>query len=60
MVCQLRFEERRQVLDGKLSFALDFKKHESLVVQGIFKDGKLAGECHHPQGPTYKWEAIRK
>jgi uncharacterized protein YceK len=47
-------------LDGKLSFALDFKKHESLVVQGILKDGRLAGECHHPQGPTYKWEAIRK
>jgi len=46
--------------DGKLSFAVDFKKHESLVVQGILKDGRLAGECHHPEGPTYKWEASRK
>ena len=46
--------------DGKLSFALDFKKHESLVVQGILKDGRLAGESHHPGGPTYKWEASRK
>jgi hypothetical protein len=46
--------------DGKLSFAMDFKKHESLVVQGILKDGKLAGEAHHPEGPTYKWEASRK
>jgi hypothetical protein len=46
--------------DGKLSFALDFKKHESLVVQGILKDGRLAGESHHPEGPTYKWEAARK
>ena len=46
--------------DGKLSFAVDFKKHESLVVQGILKDGRLAGECHHPEGPMYKWEASRK
>jgi hypothetical protein len=47
-------------LDGKLSFAADFKKHQSIVVQGILKDGKLAGEVHHPEGPTYKWEASRK
>ena len=47
-------------LDGKLSFAADFKKHQSIVVQGILKDGKLAGECHHPEGPIYKWEARKK
>ena len=46
--------------DGKLSFALDFKKHEPLVVQGILKNGRLAGESHHPGGPTYKWEASKK
>ncbi len=47
-------------LDGKLSFAADFKNHQSIVVQGILKDGKFAGEAHHPEGPTYKWEASRK
>jgi hypothetical protein len=47
-------------LDGKLSFAADFKKHQSIVVHGILKDGKLAGEAHHPEGPTYKWEANKK
>jgi hypothetical protein len=47
-------------LDSKLSFAADFKKHQSVVVQGILKDGKLGGEVHHPEGPTYKWEASRK
>lgn len=46
--------------DGKLSFAVDFKGHKSLVVDGILKDGMLAGECHHPEGPTYKWEAKKK
>jgi len=47
-------------LDGKLSFAADFKNHQSIVIQGILKDGKFAGEAHHPEGPTYKWEASRK
>jgi hypothetical protein len=47
-------------LDGKLSFAADLKNHQSIVVQGILKDGKLAGEVHHPEGPTYKWEANKK
>jgi len=49
-----------QWLDGKLSFAADFKQHQSIVVHGILKDGRLAGEVHHPEGPTYKWEASRK
>jgi len=43
--------------DGKLSFVLDFKEHKSLVVEGTLKDAKLAGEAHHPEGATYKWEA---
>ena len=47
-------------LDGKLSFAADFKNHQSIVVQAILKDGKLAGEAHHPEGPTFKWEANKK
>jgi len=44
--------------DGKLSFTVQFKQHKSLIVQGVAKDGKLAGECHHPDGPAYEWEAI--
>jgi hypothetical protein len=47
-------------LDGKLSFAADFKSHQPIVIQGILKDGKLAGEAHHPEGPTYKWEANKR
>jgi hypothetical protein len=47
-------------LDGKLSFAADFEKHQSIAIQGLLKDGKLAGEAHHPEGPTYKWAASRK
>jgi len=39
---------------------VDFKSHKSLVVQGILKDGKLAAEAHHPEAPTYKWEANKK
>src|SRR5207302_3561336 len=27
-------------MDGKLSFTLDFKKHESIAVTGTLKDGK--------------------
>jgi hypothetical protein len=46
--------------NGKLSFAADFKEHKSLVVTGTLRDGKFAGECHHPEGPTFKWEARRK
>jgi hypothetical protein len=47
-------------LDGNLSFTADFANHESLLVRGIFKDGKLAGEAHHPEAPTYKWEAKKR
>lgn len=45
--------------DGKLSFTLDFKKHESIVVNGAFKDGKLSGEFS-TEGFTDKWEATKK
>ncbi len=46
--------------EDRLSFTVDFKEHKSLVVQGGLKNGRLAGECHHLDGPTYKWEATRK
>lgn len=45
--------------DGKLNFTLDFKKHESIVVNGVFKDGKLSGEFS-TEGFTDKWEATKK
>lgn len=45
--------------DGKLSFTLDFKKHESIVVNGALKDGKLSGEFS-TEGFTDKWEATKK
>lgn len=45
--------------NGKLSFTLDFKKHESIAVNGTLKDGKLTGEFS-TEGFTDKWEAARK
>lgn len=45
--------------DGKLSFTLDFKKHESIAIRGDVKDGKLAGEFT-TEGFTAKWEASKK
>jgi hypothetical protein len=45
--------------EGKLSFTLDFKKHESIVVKGALKDGKLAGEFT-TEGFTSNWEAKRR
>jgi hypothetical protein len=45
--------------DGKLSFTLDFQKHESIVVKGMLKDGKLSGEFS-TEGFTDKWEATKK
>jgi len=46
-------------IDGKLSFTLDFAKHESIVVNGALNDGKLAGQCT-TEGFTAKWEAAKK
>jgi hypothetical protein len=45
--------------DGKLSFTLDFAKHESIAVTGTLKDGKLEGQFT-TEGFTDKWEAVRK
>ena len=45
--------------NGKLSFTLDFKKHESIAVTGTLQDGKLTGEFT-TEGFTDKWEAVRK
>jgi hypothetical protein len=45
--------------DGKLSFTLDFKKHESIAIKGTLKDGKLSGEFT-TEGFTSNWEAKRK
>jgi hypothetical protein len=44
---------------GRLSFTLDFKKHESIAITGTLKDGKLLGEFT-TEGFTEKWEAVRK
>jgi len=45
--------------NGKLSFTLDFKKHESIAVTGVLKDGQLTGEFT-TEGFTDKWDAVRK
>jgi hypothetical protein len=45
--------------DSKLSFTLDFAKHESIVVNGELKGNSLAGQFT-TEGFTDKWEAIRK
>ena len=45
-------------VDDKLSFILDFKKHESVTVTGTFKNGKLTGEFI-TEGVSVKWEAER-
>lgn len=45
--------------DNQLSFTLDFKSHESIVVTGALKDGKLSGEFR-TEGFVAKWEAKKK
>ena len=45
--------------DGKLSFTLDFQKHESISVNGALKEGKLSGEFT-TEGFTDKWEAMKR
>ena len=44
---------------GKLSFTLDFQKHESIAINGELKEGKLIGEFR-TEGFVDKWEAIKK
>ncbi|MGH9874218.1 MAG: hypothetical protein ACRD9S_17340 [Pyrinomonadaceae bacterium] len=46
-------------VDGKLSFTLDFKTHESITITGKAQDGKLVGEFS-TEGFTSSWEATRK
>ena len=46
-------------VDGKLSFTLDFAKHESIDVTGAVKDGKLKGEFA-TEGTTGTWTATKK
>jgi hypothetical protein len=46
-------------VDGKLSFVLDFKKHESIFLKGGFEKDKLAGEFT-TEGFTARWEAVKK
>jgi hypothetical protein len=43
---------------GRLSFTLDFKKHESIAITGALQDGKLSGEFT-TEGFTAKWEAVK-
>jgi hypothetical protein len=45
--------------DGKLSFSLDFAKHESISVNGELQEDKLSGQFT-TEGFTDKWEAVRK
>ena len=44
--------------DGKLSFMLDFVKHESINVAGGTKDGKLQGDFA-TEGMTGTWVATK-
>jgi hypothetical protein len=43
----------------KLSFTVDFASHESIVVTGALKDGRLAGEFR-TEGFVSDWEAKKK
>ncbi len=45
--------------NGKLSFTLDFKKHDSVAIKGALQEAKLAGEFT-TEGFTSNWEAQRK
>jgi hypothetical protein len=45
--------------NNKLSFTLDFAKHESIAITGGLQDGNLAGEFT-TEGFTSTWEAKRK
>lgn len=45
--------------DGKLSFTLDFKKHESIAIKGALVNGKLSG-TFSTEGFTEKWDATKK
>jgi hypothetical protein len=44
---------------GKLSFTLDFQKHESIAITGAIKEAKLVGEFR-TEGFVANWEAVKK
>lgn len=46
-------------VDNKLTFTLDFAKHESIVVNGVANDGKLSGEFL-TEGMKGAWQAKKK
>ena len=46
-------------VDGKLSFTLDFKTHESIAISGKLQETKLVGEFT-TEGFTSTWEATKK
>jgi hypothetical protein len=46
-------------VDNKLTFTLDFTTHESIALNGSFKDGKLVGEFY-TEGMKGKWVAKGK
>jgi hypothetical protein len=46
-------------ISGKLSFTLDFKTHESIVITGKLQETKLVGEFT-TEGFTSTWEATKK
>ncbi len=46
-------------VDGKLSFTLDFKTHESIAITGKLQEAKLVGEFT-TEGFTSTWEATKK
>ncbi len=45
--------------DDKLSFTVDFAKHESIALTGALKEGMLVGEFR-TEGFSEKWEAKKK
>jgi len=46
-------------VDGKLTFTLDFKTHESIAITGKLQETKLIGEFT-TEGFTSTWEATKK
>lgn len=45
--------------DNKLTFTLDFAKHESILINGVANDGKLSGEFF-TEGMKGTWSAKKK
>jgi hypothetical protein len=45
--------------DGKLSFTVDFKTHQSIAIAGTLIEGKLIGEFR-TEGFVAKWEGVKR